>query len=346
MRKVYVLGNLGLHGSTIVDKITSYLSTAVQTEVRYSCEFTGDTKPWKLQSLDPNIILNFQHVLELDFFNSPSTIFFPEFWNPLIETARIYVNNYKKDVKLVALHHGSSHVNGDLMATSVGEDLSRHMEYSWLACLDYLLVGSRYAKDCIVKIHPEFESKIIVTYLPFDPPKFIERKEYAEIIKPSGKILFPHRLSQDKNWESVYNFIKYVLKRKDLYFTTDDFIVCTPIEPRYAIREMFSKLGVSIKAYSRKQFHNQMYSCRYVYSDALQETFGYSVLEAFFSGCIPVLSQHPLYQEFFGYDMLFEPDNHCDIIEKMKNLTYPYIIRDRLFKLFDSAEENIAKILV
>ena len=70
--------------------------------------------------------------------------------------------------------------------------------------------------------------------------------------------------------------------------------------------------------YSKEEYYNLLAKSKVVISFALQENFGYSIAEAVYLGCIPILPNRLVYPEFYSGEYLYDTfDEACKMVENV-----------------------------
>ena len=83
--------------------------------------------------------------------------------------------------------------------------------------------------------------------------------------------------------------------------------------------------------FSKDEYYDLLSRAKVVVSFALQENFGFSIAEAVYLGCVPVVPNRLVYPEFYSEQYLYDTfDTACDkVIMALKgNLLAPLHVRD------------------
>ena len=83
--------------------------------------------------------------------------------------------------------------------------------------------------------------------------------------------------------------------------------------------------------FSKEEYYDLLSRAKVVVSFALQENFGFSVAEAVYLGCVPVVPNRLVYPEFYAEQYLYDTfDNACDKVNMALkgNLLPPLHTRD------------------
>lgn len=213
-------------------------------------------------------------------------------------------------VKHYGIFHSSPLIEADyLHGTTWGSLYHRFL----METLDAIFVATNYMKTmCCSNRHQD--SKTYVTGLPIDT-RLVQNK------LKTNSIVFSHRCSEDKNFE-LY------LKLAETYHHLLEFKVFTPDLYTY---EKIRSIPYITSVFNRtkSEYFENLSTVKFVFAHSKLETFGYSVIEAYLSGAIPVLNAHPCYSELFPeciyhsieelMAMLTNPIDHSTIVYNGKH---------------------------
>jgi len=162
------------------------------------------------------------------------------------------------------------------------------LEYSWLSSFDLIFVGSEFHKRLLLESFPSLDlnEKLEVTGLPFYPD------EVSKFAKPFSerniRVICPHRLDPEKQ-----------------PFLFEE------------LRERFSPFLFTYPIFkSKEEYYSQLGNAKVAVSLALQETFGYAMLEATAAGCVPLVPDRLSYQEIYPEDYRFKAWD--ELLEKIE----------------------------
>ena len=205
-----------------------------------------------------------------DWVKDGDILFFSDLWFPGLESIR-YLEHFthKKNIQIRGLLHAGSFTDTDEVRKL--ERWAAPLENSWFDQIDQVFVGSNFMKleVCSRRILPE--SKVDVTEFPLDAKlKSIKRQPKENIVVFNGR---------DHDEKQPWLFDKLA---RNLAHTGARFI-------------WTQKMG-----YSKQQYYDLLSRAKLVVSFALQENFGFGILEAAYLGCHPVLPKRLVYPEFFN----------------------------------------------
>jgi len=216
---------------------------------------------------------------------SVSKILFLDFFNPGMDLLKYYHEQQGIVCKYGSLLHGGSFLDDDLYSFN----WMKQFESGWFELYNKIYAPSQLLAKAVPDL---FRGKISVY------PWGLNSIDIDLNISPKNTdVVFPHRLNADKGIEE---FIGIVSRMNDL-----EFIVTSPqkeavIKHNKYYRKLKRYKNVKfILGQSEKEHMKTLTSAKIVLSCAKQENFGYGIMKAVLSGCIPVLPNRLCYPEFF-----------------------------------------------
>src|SRR3972149_6167472 len=243
--------------------------------------------------------------------------FFSDIWFPGIEAIKYMALFNNLSVKVGGYCHAGSFTETDFVRELEG--WVRDIEIGWFKMLDFVFVGSTFAKsELIEKKVPKYFNRIHVTGMPFDY-NYVRSFAFKGKKRKEDIVVFTGRLDDEKQpW--LFDKLKEKL-------------------PEYQyIKTMEQKL-------SKKDYYKLLARSKVVFSAALQENFGFGVIEAVTLGCIPVVPNDLSYREFFP--SMYRYNVFPDAVEKVRyfmrnNTNYVHALtvkhNDNLSKAIDILE--------
>lgn len=226
-------------------------------------------------------------ILSRKFFESEvhdgDIIFLHDCWWPGIEALAYMRQGLGIDVKIVGCVFAGTWDNYDFTFKKGMSYWGEELENSWFKILDKIFVATEFHKRLILERRKIDPKKLVVTGHPMYPEfdKITERKENI--------IVFPHRLDSEKN-PQLFDLLEKELKEDFPYF--------------------WKCLKTIEVTKTKKEFYDLLQRAKIAVSFADQETFGFSMIEAVFADCFPVvpnrLAYKELYTECFKYDSIHE----------------------------------------
>jgi len=215
-------------------------------------------------------------------------VFDADLWHSGIETLFYLRDVGGRDIKITGILHAGSYDPYDFLQRSGTRSWAYPLEYSWLSSFDLIFVGSEFHKRLLLESFPSLDlnEKLEVTGLPFYPD------EVSKFAKPFSerniRVICPHRLDPEKQ-----------------PFLFEE------------LRERFSPFLFTYPIFkSKEEYYSQLGNAKVAVSLALQETFGYAMLEATAAGCVPLVPDRLSYQEIYPEDYRFKAWD--ELLEKIE----------------------------
>lgn len=224
---------------------------------------------------------------------SNGDIFFvADLWFPGIEMIRYIEAQKGMNVTIAGVHYAGIFDPNDFVQ-KMG-DWVRYSETGWLTLADMVFVGSEYHKDLIVS--GTGLSNIYAFGLVWDAADI-----KSDVIEKQMKIIFPHRLDQEKNPQSFFNIAKWIHQYRD---PTIEFVITSS---RKELASNIPDLVIPdfievIVGLTKQRYYDELASSKIFFSSAYQETFGYAFNEALALGCIPICPNRLSYVEVLEGD--------------------------------------------
>lgn len=238
-----------------------------------------------------------------------SGILFVDFFNPGLELLR-YVKEGSKKIILGSLLHGGTFVSGDLFR----DEWMSKAEELWWSLYDVVYVPSNYAYLQIPAMHKQ-KAKVF----PWGVDGVESSRHTLAWECRDLDVVFPHRLSEDKGLDRFLSIAK-IFKDVNFYITSPS--------DAYKSKNIASLTGLDnvkiITARNKDDLYKIFGRSKIVLSCSRQELFGYSVVEAYNAGCIPVLPRDQVYAEMYSDDYLYSSDEEAlkKIISGLEIKTY------------------------
>jgi len=225
-----------------------------------------------------------------------------DLWHPGLPESIAYMNYFaKKDVKLRGLIHAGSWTDTDFVRDM--ERWAKNFEDTLFDIADEIYCGSDFIKDDIVKKRMIIPDKLIPTGLPLDA----ENLDKVKLVKKENIVIFSGRNVDEKQpW---------------LFKQMRDKIGDNHIRFINTLEHNFSK----------EEYYDLLAKAKVVVSFALQENFGYSVQEAVYLGCVPILPNRLVYPELYIEEYLYNTfDEACNMVSEIiyNEFEPPMVVRD------------------
>jgi hypothetical protein len=228
----------------------------------------SDTNYWKSSQL-----CNFVEFLDLGKTTPNDKFLFTDAWNPVITQIAYMRDLLNQKWELHGIWHAGAYDPSDILGYKMQKPWPWCAEQSWFYSLDYNYYASNYHKDMFLrnlKIDPEHHSRAHRSGQPHG--EIIKAMlQYTDCKKSDENlIMWPHRFNADKQPDIAVDLSK------------DFNMIIT------------QQLSLSKDAYYAKLAESKiMFSC------ALHENLGISVMEGVLAGVIPVLPDRCSYSEMY-----------------------------------------------
>ncbi len=239
-------------------------------------------------------------------------ILFIDFFNPGVELVRYMSDHANNEIKIAALLHGGTFIQGDLYS----DKWVSCAEKTWAEIYDRIYVPSQYAQS---QIPSDIASKAVVKPWGMDN---INQSNYAKPYENRTiDVVFPHRLNTDKG---IDDFIKI-----SHMMPKTNFVITTPTEiNNTTTNNLASQKNITfITCKDTDDLYKILGSSKIVLSCAKQELFGYSIAEACRLGCVPILPSSQVYKELYDKNSLYEDLPQCiamitDVLSKNLSINF------------------------
>jgi len=222
-----------------------------------------------------------------DVINSSDIIFFSDLWFPGIEGIP-YMNYFaKKDVKIRGLLHAGSFTDTDFVRDL--ERWAKNFEDIIFDITDKIYVGSEFIKQDIIKKRLINPHKLIVTGFPLD---ITELNKYTNNNNKQNIVIFNGRNCDEKQpW--LFDQLASRLGDKAVFINTQQMSLSKP------------------------EYYELLSTAKVVVSFALQENFGFGIMEAAYLGAYPIVPNRLVYPEYYSSEHLYDSFEEC--IEKVSS---------------------------
>jgi len=204
-----------------------------------------------------------------DKINSGDYIFFSDIWFPGIESLA-YMNYFtKKAVKITGFLHAGSFTDTDFVRDM--ERWAKNFEDIIFDIADKIFVASEFIKQDVIKKRIVDKNKLIVSTLPVNVSEMA--KYYKEGEKESIVVFCARNVDEKQPW--LFDTLAERLKGKAKFINTQ--------------KENLNK----------DEYYKLLNKAKVIVSYALQENFGFSIQEACYFNCYPVLPNRLVYPELY-----------------------------------------------
>jgi len=235
------------------------------------------------------------------------TFFVDDIWFPGLISLKYIFDFNKLNVLLTGILHAGSHTPSDDVATLIGQKI-KGFERSIIDCCSSVFVGSRFHYQELCQYHSTIFKNVHVTGLVVDTSNIINSVKWTD---RKNQIIFPGRL----HYEKGYNVIKNLEK----ILPVDIKIIKT------------HELDLN-----KLDYYNLLSNSKLVLLPAIQENFGYAIIEAVAAGCNILVPNRAVYSEFYDKVCLYDPKiSLLELYDKIKfNLCTPQRWKKNKFLLY------------
>jgi glycosyltransferase involved in cell wall biosynthesis len=278
-----------------------------------------------------------------------------EFWG--IDSLRYLSRLQGIPVYIFGFMHAGSYTHGDFMEPMV--DVGRHSEVAWMAACDRVFVGSEYHRRALIgrRLGSEtaISQRIVVTGNPWRSAEAVGLAPKSDLYSRQRDIdvLFPHRPDKEKD---PARFIRLIREFKTKHWSKPLNVAFTTGRAEYrstndqvtaaAIRAGAGKewgLWMNLK---REGFYALLRRSKVVVSTAIEENFGYAMVEAMAQGAYPLMPLDFSYPELVREEdtLLYKSDLDFHallrrLLEGRGGVTRGAV--ERMAQRFDGAEDRI-----
>jgi len=248
-----------------------------------------------------------------------------DIWMPGIEGIRYMAGMTGIEVKICGIYHAGGNISSDDVATKLNKKWTKPYERALFEMCDKVFVGSSFHKYSIEKYHRKKFNNLISTGIWFNSKYILNQVKKVKTWKEKEDIvLFPHRIHPEKKPE-LFDKIAKAYKKK------------YPLAPTQFIKSIESGL-------SKKELYELMNSSKLTFSAALQENFGYAILEASTFNNFLLLPNRVVYPEFYSKECIYEKEDIELFVEIIHN-TMIYKEKPKKEKIINWADKSCKRII-
>lgn len=245
-----------------------------------------------------------------------------EFWG--LESIRYLARLQGIDVKIYGFLHAGSYIDCDYMAPMA--DIGHWVEPAWVETCDKVFMGTEFHKElfCVQRLDHytahHLQDRLVVTGNPWRTDEV--RSQVENYTERPIDILFPHRPDKEKQ-PGV--FVDLLLgtdyhKSMEVLFTTGRSQYRSTNDPDSVARIMqlvgegWAKIAVGLNPLAYYKICRQ---AKVTVSTALEETFGYAMIEAMAQGSFPLMPNRLSYPELVQGDRRFLYNDESEFYLKL-----------------------------
>jgi len=300
-----------------------------------------------------------------------------EFWG--IESIRYLARLQGIRVYLFGFLHAASYTNEDFMAPMA--DIGQYLEPAWIAAFDKVFVGSHYHRRKVIeqRLTPlgfeaaQLAERLVVTGNPFRSKELVQLAQESPFWKEGAggvldmggqwprrdingiHVLFPHRPDHEKRPRRFLRLIEPLMaqaaaagKKLNVAFTTGREKYRSTNDPRAVAQIGTLAAHGKVKLYEnlkRGDFYALLARTQVVVSTAIEENFGYAMVEGMAMGAQPLMPHDYSYPELVKDERGFLYDGDEEFADSLNSLLLNgnlNVGRVRSYAAeFDGAEDRI-----
>lgn len=299
----------------IINKLVSYMVTTdlEVVEIHPQQEFTTLDSQSLFYSNDTMTQSFFHGVSEaIKVIEDGDVVFFADALCPVIPALKFHLHcaGFHK-VKMCGIFHSSVETPGDFLYEA-GQWV-RDLENCLMNCLSVVFVATSYGKNILKKnkAYNNDSCEIMVTGLPRIVPEDTGCVRPQFLYSGMPNVMFSHRWTYDKRPEY---FVNLAAARNQVA----NFIVIHPVPlPKDDLYGRAIAAGIKfVHAETKQQYWDALSFCDIVFSSAILETFGYSILEATEMGALPMVPNEACYPYMYNIEYMWDATSN-DVEDNM-----------------------------
>jgi len=216
-------------------------------------------------------------------------ILFTDFWNPCITQIAYMRDLMDQEWELHSIAHAGAYDPTDILGYKMQKPWPWHMEKGWFYVCDYTYFATDFHKHMFLHnlgITADQQHRAVRSGQPHDP--IIESLEVYQQVSKDPVVMWPHRYNADKQPEIAEDLAQ-----------SFDFVIT-------------QKMNLS-----KPDYYAVMGRSQVIFSCALHENLGISVMEGCLAGAIPVLPDRASYAEMYLPEFKY-PSEWTSSIENFK----------------------------
>lgn len=228
----------------------------------------SDTNYWKSSQL-----CNFVELLDSGEVTTNDKILFTDTWNPCITQVAYMRDLLEMNWELHGIWHAGAYDPSDILGYKMKKPWPYNAERSWFYNCDYNYYASNFHKDMFLRnlnIEPEHQYKAVRSGQPH--ALIVQAMEqYQNVMKSEDDlVMWPHRYNADKQPDIAE-----------------------------ALARIFNMVITQKMSLSKDEYYKKLSESKIIFSCALHENLGISIMEGVLAGVIPVLPDRCSYAEMY-----------------------------------------------
>ena len=268
-----------------------------------------------------------------------------DLWMPGLESIPYMAHLENKKIELYGFLHAGSYIDGDFAQPM--SEWANHFETGWFRMCKKVFVGTNYHKQEFTTKRitlkfgfsrasgffraptPELE-KLVVTGNPFNVAE-IRSSDWVPPYKRKNVIVFPHRWDTEKRpdlfmfimaqlWKRRQDFEVLVTTSRPMFRSNSPDLMALIVQAPFPVR--------IASGISKETYYQLLSTAKVFVSTAIEETFGYCLVESVLLGCTPVVPDGLSYPEILRGDkryLMHTPAQYVDAIDHFLDSPCPCV---------------------
>lgn len=228
----------------------------------------SDTNYWKSSQL-----CHFIELLDAGQTTPDDKFLFTDTWNPCITQVAYMRDLLGMNWELHGIWHAGAYDPSDILGYKMEKPWPWLAEQSWFHSCDYNYYATNFHKDMFLKnlnIDPQYHHKAVRSGQPHGII-VASMEQYQDVIKSEDDlVMWPHRYNADKQPEIAEELAK-----------------------------TFNMVITQKMSLSKAEYYEKLSESKIIFSCALHENLGISIMEGVLAGVIPVLPDRCSYAEMY-----------------------------------------------
>lgn len=226
----------------------------------------SDTNYWKSSQL-----CKFVELLDAGEVTAHDRMLFTDAWNPCITQMAYMRDLLGQHWQMHGIWHAGAYDPSDILGYKMQKPWPWYAESSWFHSLDYNYYATDFHKDMFLKnldIAPKFHDRAIRSGQPHG--LIVQAMSELSNVPKRDQIMWPHRFNQDKQPDIAVD-----------------------------LKSHFDMVITQQMSLSKTEYYDTMAASKIIFSCALHENLGISVMEGVLAGAMPVVPDRCSYAEMY-----------------------------------------------
>lgn len=278
--------------------------------------------------------------------NNRDSLFFADLWHHGIESIPYIRELSGSYLRVFGILHAGSYDPQDFLAYAGTQHWAKYFEKMIFNSVNKIFVGSKWHQELLdINFGPsKCIPKVKVTGLPLKCSEILQKAGKIKKDSEEKLIVFPHRIAPEKGVSEMITIMNEVFdynEKANLIITTGrKELTCrdpTILNELLRFNDVHANRVSILAGVSKGEYYKILAKSHVVLSTALQETFGYGILEGALLGCTPVVPKRLSYPDILQGDIRLEYRDNKEAVEKIcKYLDNPIDVSEYVWR-YDSS---------